>query len=149
VQAPLNEAATVEERRILVATDGSESARRAEAAARRLAAEGGRELVFVTVWKELRAMIGVPVRSAIEVEREWAEDTLAEARKEAEAAGLRATTISRRGRPAEEICAAARELGPDMIVLGTHGWGALEGAVFGSVVHGVLEDAPCPVLVVP
>jgi nucleotide-binding universal stress UspA family protein len=149
VRAPLDEAGTVQERVIMVATDGSESARRAEAAARRLAAEGGRELAFVTVWKEPRAMLGVPVRSAIEVEREWAEQTLAEARRQAEAAGLRATTICRRGRPAEEICAAAREFGADMIVLGNHGWGGLEGAVAGSVAHGVLGGAPCPVLVVP
>ena len=94
-------------------------------------------------------MLGVPVRSAIEVAQEWAEETLAAASKEAEAAGLRSSTICRRGAPAEEICAVARELGPDTIVLGTHGWGPLEGAVVGSVAHGVLEDAPCPVLIVP
>lgn len=137
------------ERRILIATDGSESARRAEEIARKLALDGGQELVFVTVWMEPRAMLGVPVRSAIEVAHEWAEDTLADARREAEAAGLHATTFGRRGRPAEEICAVARQLEPEMIVVGSHGLGALEDALLGSVAQGVLKHAPCPVLVVP
>ncbi len=93
-------------------------------------------------------MLGVPVRSAIEVARNWAEDTLADARREAEAAGLRTTAVSRRGRPAEEICAVARELDAEMIVLG-HSAGAVEAAFLGSVAREVLEEAACPVLVVP
>jgi nucleotide-binding universal stress UspA family protein len=34
-------------------------------------------------------------------------------------------------------------------VLGSHGWGALKRAIFGSVSTGVLHHARCPVLVVP
>jgi len=35
-----------------------------------------------------------------------------------------------------------------MIVIGSQGWGALTGALFGSVSAHVLHNAPCPVVVV-
>jgi nucleotide-binding universal stress UspA family protein len=34
------------------------------------------------------------------------------------------------------------------LILGSHGWGAVKRAVFGSVSTGVLHHARCPVLVV-
>ena len=34
------------------------------------------------------------------------------------------------------------------LVIGSHGWGAVKRAVFGSVSTGVLHHAACPVLVV-
>jgi nucleotide-binding universal stress UspA family protein len=83
------------------------------------------------------------------VEREWAQAALASAAAEAEAAGVRATTLSRYGRAAEQICAVARERQPRLIVVGSRGWGPVDGVLFGSVSSGVLNHAPCPVLVVP
>jgi nucleotide-binding universal stress UspA family protein len=52
------------------------------------------------------------------------------------------------GEAAEEICAQARELGADLIVVGTHGRGALGRALLGSVAQSVLHAAPVPVLTV-
>lgn len=37
----------------------------------------------------------------------------------------------------------------DMVVLGTHGYGALKRALLGSVASGVARSAACPVLLVP
>jgi len=37
----------------------------------------------------------------------------------------------------------------DLIVVGTHGWGGFRSAVLGSVAHGLLHDAYCPVLSIP
>jgi nucleotide-binding universal stress UspA family protein len=54
-----------------------------------------------------------------------------------------------RGFPVEEICIEAEKLGARFLVLGSHGWGALKRAIFGSVSTGVLHHAGCPVLVVP
>jgi nucleotide-binding universal stress UspA family protein len=134
---------------MVVATDGSRSAQAAVRLALEVARSSGREVVFVTVWRQPHADLGIPVRSATEVARSWALDTLAAARREAHEAGVAATSLSRQGRPDREICEVAARLGARMIVLGSHGWGLFEGAFLGSVAHDVLRRAPCPVLVLP
>ncbi|MEJ2431894.1 MAG: universal stress protein [Pseudolabrys sp.] len=50
------------------------------------------------------------------------------------------------GKPAPEIIRFAREHEVDMIVLGTHGRGLLDHALFGSTTERVVRKAPCPVL---
>jgi nucleotide-binding universal stress UspA family protein len=61
--------------------------------------------------------------------------------------GVEVARLLRTGRPpADEICAAALELGADMIVVGTHGRGAIGRALLGSVALDVLRDAKVPVL---
>lgn len=51
------------------------------------------------------------------------------------------------GRPADAIAARARAMEADLIVVGTRGRGALASTILGSVSAGVLDRAPCPVLV--
>ena len=53
-----------------------------------------------------------------------------------------------RGIPVDEICIAAETYKPRFLVVGSHGWGVVKRAVFGSVSTGVLHRAKCPVLVV-
>ena len=50
------------------------------------------------------------------------------------------------GKPSAEIVRMAQEEGVDMIVLGTHGKGMLDKAIFGSTTERVVRRAPCPVL---
>ena len=50
------------------------------------------------------------------------------------------------GPPAQEITTAAEELGADMIVVGTHGRGAIGRALLGSVAMDVLRTSKVPVL---
>lgn len=137
---------------ILLATDGSPSARRATAAAVELAEATGGELRVVTVWRVPVYSFGyVPVDwtpDLIEAERVHAHDVVEAAVRTAEEAGVEATGALRQGDPAGEICAAAEECKADMIVIGAHGWGQLKRLVFGSVSNRVLHEAPCPVLVV-
>ena len=45
--------------------------------------------------------------------------------------------------------AVAAERSARMIVLGSHGWGAIKSALYGSTAAGVMRHAPCPVLMVP
>jgi nucleotide-binding universal stress UspA family protein len=66
-----------------------------------------------------------------------------------QAQGLSCESSVRFGLPADEIIAAAKECGASLIVMGSHGHGALYHLFTGSVVNGVLKHAPCPVLVVP
>lgn len=138
---------------ILLATDGSPSAEAAALEAVELAHLTGWRLQVVTVWRApiLTGYGYAPVAyvpELAEVEREHA-GTVARAAAEAAAtAGVTATWELRQGDAAAEICEAAAEMGARLIVLGAHGWGALQRIVFGSVSTGVLQHAPCPVLVV-
>ncbi len=50
------------------------------------------------------------------------------------------------GKPAHDVVRAAREGSFDMIVMGTHGRGVLDHALFGSTTERVVRKAPCPVL---
>jgi nucleotide-binding universal stress UspA family protein len=51
--------------------------------------------------------------------------------------------------PAEEIVRYAEDNRADLIVLGTHGYGAVRRAVIGSVASEVARRASCAVLLVP
>jgi nucleotide-binding universal stress UspA family protein len=53
-----------------------------------------------------------------------------------------------RGRPFEEICRLARELGIDLIVTSTRGNTGLKHLALGSTAERVVRYSPCPVLVV-
>ena len=52
------------------------------------------------------------------------------------------------GTPAEVVAGVAEVRRADEIILGTRGFGPLRAAV-GSVAHGLLHIAPCPVTVIP
>ncbi len=62
--------------------------------------------------------------------------------------GVETTLHVRVGSPADEILAAAQELGSDVIVMGSHGRRSLEELLMGSTVEHVTKRASCPVLVV-
>jgi universal stress protein A len=65
------------------------------------------------------------------------------------AAGLSCTTKIREGSAAVEITQRGRDMGADVIVVGTHGRTGLAHVVLGSVAERVVRRAPCPVLTVP
>lgn len=52
------------------------------------------------------------------------------------------------GQPAEAVIAVAREVKADLIMTGCRGLGLAQRIVFGSVSSAILDEAPCPVLVV-
>lgn len=58
-------------------------------------------------------------------------------------------TYVRTGFPAEEIVAAADQDNSELIIMGTHGAGAIEGFLLGSNTATVIKNAKCPVLMVP
>ena len=53
-----------------------------------------------------------------------------------------------RGHPVEQIVRVAEEQDIDLIVMGRHGYGALKDALMGGVARGVLRNSPKPVLLV-
>ena len=62
--------------------------------------------------------------------------------------GLQAESILRHGNPYEEIVNAVREIGVDLIVIGSHGYTGLGRLQLGSTANRVLQYPPGPVLVV-
>ena len=64
-------------------------------------------------------------------------------------AGLDVTALLVQGATVEKILSEAARLEADMIVLGSHGRGAVYQLVIGSMSEGVLRKADCPVLIVP
>ena len=52
------------------------------------------------------------------------------------------------GQPHREILRYAKDQSVDLIVMGTHGRGALEHLLLGSVAERVVRTAPCPVTTV-
>jgi nucleotide-binding universal stress UspA family protein len=137
---------------IVLAIDGSPSAEKAAATAIDLAKATGWPLHVVTAWHVPvyewgYAPVGY-VPDLANALREHAETVTAAAVQLATESGVEATAEVRQGEAAGEICAAALERGAELVVVGSHGWGALRRLVFGSVSTAVMHEAACPVLVV-
>jgi nucleotide-binding universal stress UspA family protein len=137
---------------ILLATDGSASAKLATREAAALAQATGWPLRIVTAWSlpvsEFAAGAVTALREIADAERAQAEAALAIAAAALEGAGLEAETVLRHGAAVGAICREAVDCGARLVVVGARGWGRLGRLDVGSVSLGVLELAPCPVLVV-
>jgi nucleotide-binding universal stress UspA family protein len=70
---------------------------------------------------------------------------IAEASREA---GLNATPQILRESAAGGLVQAASDLAADLVIVGTHGRGGIARLALGSVAQHVVNDAPCPVLVI-
>jgi len=135
--------------RILCATDFSETAEAAWAAARELARTYRSELILVHVFTELPVYPDVAVLEVQRVwdeQRTWVERALAERVTAVTAAGVNARWVLKTGVAPESIVEAATEAYADLIVIGTHGRTGLSRLVIGSVAERVVRLAPCPVL---
>ena len=64
------------------------------------------------------------------------------------AGGLSAQSLWKAGHAGDVIAAHAKEGGFDMIIMGTHGQGALARLVMGSVTTQVLKECSVPVLLI-
>ena len=63
--------------------------------------------------------------------------------------GIETTALLLQGATVDTILLEASKLGADMIVVGSHGRGAMYQLVMGSVSEGLLKKSACPILVVP
>ncbi|MGF1541582.1 MAG: universal stress protein [Pleurocapsa sp.] len=88
--------------------------------------------------------------------RDWRAKTLREEHRyiqdkalELEHSGIDVTPLLIQGATVETILQEATKLNADMIVIGSHGRGALYKALVGSVSEGIIRQASCPVLIVP
>ncbi len=63
--------------------------------------------------------------------------------------GINTTALLIQGEAVEVILREADKLAVDIIIVGSHGYGAVYTLLAGSVSKGVLKNASCPVLVIP
>lgn len=143
-------------KRILVPTDGSDTAKRGLREAISLAAGRNATLCLLhVVNSDLPIM--VEMANAIDFEsvhqelRRQGQLVLDEAREVAEAAGLKVEARLRDSkgvRIADAIVDEAKSGGCDLIVIGTHGRRGFQRVLLGSDAEGVLRQSPVPVLLV-
>ncbi|UCD77814.1 MAG: universal stress protein [Desulfobacterales bacterium] len=165
----------IEVKKILYATDLSESARYAFAYALSLANLYRSKLVMLHVlpedrdldglvsnyidpdqWQKIKAQHLQDAREALigkrregEVIREVLGHFYQEAGKDLDTNSIDADEILvERGHPVEQIVRISEEQGIDLIVMGRHGYGALKDALMGGVARGVLRHSSKPVLLV-
>lgn len=132
--------------KILVAYDGSESAKRAlEEAAKLLGSD--RTLTVVSVAEEL-PQFGRAAAMLVPEEGEERRRELREAKTVLAERGIAATVVERRGDAATMILDEAEKEGVELIVMGTRGLGPGKRWLLGSVSTKVLHHAPANVLVV-
>ena len=140
-------------KRILVPTDFSESARHALLYGTSFAREYEGELVLLHVVENLTVgyasdLFPVPMAEVFDEISGYAKAELAKLGAEVKEKGIKVRELVVQGKPSAEIVRVAREETADMIVLGTHGKGMLDKALFGSTAERVIRRAPCPVLTV-
>ena len=134
--------------KILVATDGSESAAEAVEFGIELAAEHEAELILVHVVPALDIVpvSGFGIGGAFPHEPSLEDHALLErAAAVAEAYGIFPTTVLLAGDTVDEIVAYADSHNVDLIVIGSRGHGAIANALLGSVSRGVLAESKRPV----
>jgi nucleotide-binding universal stress UspA family protein len=144
--------------RMLVGTDGSDTARKACKYAVEMAKPLGAKIILLNVidqnifGKPLIPASETPVHLMESVEdylRQAARIILSDLEEMCKEEGIPVKSVIRNGHAVEEIITEARASKADLIVVGSHGRSAVEAAVLGSVTFGVIhKDTKIPVLVV-
>lgn len=136
--------------RLLLATDFSSWARKAEDYACSVALSWRAHLTVMTVLEFPPGLNpDYPVNQQYLTERtREASEQLAEFKQRAASKGIVVVTRMATGLPSEELNAAARAEDCDLIIMGTRGKTGLAHVLLGSTAERVIRTAPCPVLAV-
>jgi nucleotide-binding universal stress UspA family protein len=134
--------------RIVVPTDFSDTAQSALETAIDLAAWYRSAVDIVNVVDAtVYAYAGYPFATLADELNESAEASLSNLKLPPSAKGLKVSRYVLSGTPPAESIAHAKRRGADLVVIGTHGRGAVARLLLGSVADKVLHQAECPVLV--
>jgi nucleotide-binding universal stress UspA family protein len=138
---------TVGWKTIVLATDGSKYSTTATERAIAFAKSYGGELKVISV-VDVPSEFYAEAPQAVEALVRKAKGFVADVKKQAESAGVRAETFVGEAEAYQAINNLAQEQKANMIVLGSHGRTGLRRLLMGSVTEAVIGHAPCPVLVV-
>ncbi len=132
--------------KILLATDGSEDAARATEAAVDLSKRSGAELHVVHAWHDVPSVYAdVFIREGL---KEQGQEILDEEVKRIEDLGeTPAGAHLREGRTSDEVISCSEELGADLLVVGSRGFGTVQRLLMGSTSEEIVHRARIPVLV--
>ena len=137
-------------KKILVPTDGSEFAKKAQKHALFLANVTGAEIVAVSV-TENNFVNGLPLDDEVyqlnQVLNERSEENLAEFDKLNED-NIKISHVIKEGSPARCILEVAKDEDIDLIVMGSSGKSGFDRFIMGSVADKVVNSAKCAVLVI-
>jgi manganese transport protein len=134
-------------RRILVPLDHSSRDRAAIAHSAAMAKVHGSILYLLHVEESATSALFGPLAS--DAESQEGEDYFRGIMEGLAGEGIQAELTVAHGRsPKDEIIRAAREIHPDLIVMGAHGHRGLKDLIFGNTINGVRHEARAPVLVV-
>jgi len=138
-------------RKILVAIDGSEPADHALDVAIDEAEVRNAEVHVVYV-VESGLFSSLPMDNTLEiiysVLQKEGEEILESARKKADAKRVLLTTHLRQGHAGSQIVSLAKDLGVDLIVLGSYGKSGVDRLLLGSVTDYVVQNSPITTMVV-
>ena len=141
--------------RIVVGTDGSETAKQAVREATELAKKTGASLDIVSAYDPVPAsrLREERLEAPADIEHtvspsEDVDATLAEAAQDVEEAGVQVRTFARQGEPADAILDVAEEENADLIVVGNKGMTGAKRFLLGSVPNKVSHHAPSSVLII-
>lgn len=139
-------------KKILVATDASEYSRRALQSALDLARKFQAEVELLFVAYTPEAYWGYNSAYSIQISRDEIEER-GKLTLEAAVEGIDISDVPLKkkmiqGHPSTVIIEEVDNENIDLVVMGSHGYGPITGAVLGSVSQRVLRKAKCPVLIV-
>ena len=141
-------------KKILFATDFSDCARGAQDYAVSFADQFHAELHVLHVLPDAALMmpdagaaLSLPANYVLDLKNE-AQRSLDKLFPDGASAGHTVVRAVRMGNPFVEIVKYAEEAGIDLIVVGTHGRGAMMHLLMGSIAEKVVRKATCPVLTV-
>ena len=138
--------------KVLITTDGSELAERAATQAARLLGtwtnQGAIEVHLLNVQPPVRGTVGMFVSrdDVQDYQRDEGFKAIGPTRAALEQAGFKCTPHIGVGSPGEVIDRYARDLGVDLICMGTRGLGNVADMVLGSTTEDVLRVSKVPVL---
>lgn len=135
-------------RRILCPIDFSEHSLAALEVALKVVQQNDAKLYLLNVAPTPAGSAGfqpIPMDPYPQLEKDG-QQRLAKIGREKIPAAVRYETLVLSGDPAEQVLDTARNIGADLIVMGTHGRTGLVHLVLGSVAERVVREAPIPVL---
>lgn len=135
---------------VLLATDTSAQAQRAERLVASIPWPDGTRIEVLYVDHVMASELDLPAAKYASLQaqvRERIDAHLERAKRALEAPGRTVEATLLMGRPATVIVEEAHRIAADVVVVGSHGHGAVASALLGSVSAEVVDQAPCPVLV--
>jgi universal stress protein A len=143
--------------RILVPIDFSEHSKKTVSYATRTASRHQSTIYLLHVFQipdyvvtpyARRRQNSAEVHSQLGAAEQEARETLEEFAQKLLSKGIKVESFLRVGYPFDEIVLMAKHFDIDLIIIGSHGRGAISRLLVGSTAERVVEHAPCPVLVV-